>query len=150
MFLWRNKGDSVWSIAPLDSSLDPLEVLLPHLLRDRDQRAAPHGRWGLWSLYRLQQHPAILTHLLQQLHLCPLALGKPLQLKAIYVEIKPVRGNHTQQPLAILLRQLIEQRAQRLPHTLQAAQATHGGQHRRRIGALLAAGFEQTLLPTHV
>src|SRR6266699_4978765 len=146
MFLWRNKGDNVWSIAPLDSSLDQLEVLLPHLLRDRDQRAAPHG---LWSLYRLQQHPAILTHLLQQLHLCLLALGKPLQLKAIYVEIKPVRGNHTQQPLTILLSQLIEQRAQRLTHTLQAAQATHGGQHRRRIGALLAARFEQTLLPTH-
>src|SRR5205809_5894420 len=107
MFLWRNKGDIVWSIAPLDSSPDQLEVLQPHLLQDRDQRAFPHSCGCLWSLHRLQQHPAILTHLLQQLHLCPLALGKPLQLKTIYVEIKPVRGDHTQQPLAILLSQLI-------------------------------------------
>ncbi|HEX9131852.1 MAG TPA: hypothetical protein VF844_06140 [Ktedonobacteraceae bacterium] len=50
------------------------------------------------------------------------------------------------QPGWLLLGEGIERRTHTLPHAFQAAERAHAGQHRRRIGALLAARFEPAAL----
>ncbi len=68
----------------------------------------------------------------------------------MHVALKPLRVQVRAEPVGVLLGQGIERRAHALPHTFQATKRAHAGQHRRGIGALLAACFEPAALPTQL
>jgi hypothetical protein len=97
----------------------------------------------------LQEPPAIFSHLPLQGVLSLLSFRKALQFEGMDIPIKPVRTDVPKQPVRSHFCEFIQARSQALSHTFQATQPSRVRQHKRRIRALLAPGFEPPVLAAH-
>src|SRR5258708_29630069 len=78
------------TIPKADQPVDPLEMLVPHLLQEDETWANSNALGGLLVQRCLQEIPALFSHLSAQEFFRLLAFGKALQLKAMHRAIKPV------------------------------------------------------------
>src|SRR5258708_34998690 len=67
----------------------------------------------------------------------------------MHIAIKPVGADDSKQPVWGSFCDLIQGRSQALSYTFQTTQMSHIGQHKGRIGALLAPSLEPPVLAAH-
>src|SRR5258708_35723159 len=67
----------------------------------------------------------------------------------MHIAIKPVGADESKPPVWGSFRDLIQGRSQALSYTFQTTQMSHIGQHKGRIGALLAPSLEPPVLAAH-
>jgi hypothetical protein len=125
-------------------------MLGPHLLQESETGASSHALGGLLVQCGLEQMPAICSHLCAQGVLCLLTFRKALQLKAMHRAIKPIGTADRKEPVWVHFGNLIQSCSQALSHAFQATQPSHVRQHKGRVGALLASGFEPAMMTAHL
>src|SRR6266705_4997557 len=135
-------GRESWFRSPLTSLLPCFKLLLPNRAQCGDGGQRFHPVWGLSSLQRIEQQPAVGSDLIGVLPTLLLLFGQAFLFEPFSISLDPFSWHMSRNPMGSHFREDVQDIDHRLSHTQGTIQGTDPGQDMGRVGTLTPSSLQ--------